>query len=135
MMRRQWVERTISVKFPPQVEFKRLGNRKALSFTSSIRGLAITPQTCAFFPNAIRSGKTLKCSQHQLRPVAPMPHCTSSKISRMSFSSEIFRSFCSHSPRKWLSPPSPWRSEEHTSELQSQSNLVCRLLLEKKKYK
>src|SRR6266567_3738911 len=27
------------------------------------------------------------------------------------------------------------RSEEHTSELQSQSNLVCRLLLEKKKHK
>src|SRR2546430_17382632 len=27
----------------------------------------------------------------------------------------------------------PIRSEEHTSELQSQSNLVCRLLLEKKK--
>src|SRR5688572_30974477 len=27
------------------------------------------------------------------------------------------------------------RSEEHTSELQSQSNLVCRLLLEKKKEK
>src|SRR2546427_2524983 len=27
------------------------------------------------------------------------------------------------------------RSEEHTSELQSQSNLVCRLLLEKKKRK
>src|SRR2546427_2270983 len=31
-------------------------------------------------------------------------------------------------------PPKPCpRSEEHTSELQSQSNLVCRLLLEKKK--
>src|SRR2546430_13294274 len=29
--------------------------------------------------------------------------------------------------------PPPPRSEEHTSELQSQSNLVCRLLLEKKK--
>src|SRR2546430_9821860 len=29
--------------------------------------------------------------------------------------------------------PEPLRSEEHTSELQSQSNLVCRLLLEKKK--
>src|SRR5256886_3635689 len=27
-----------------------------------------------------------------------------------------------------------YRSEEHTSELQSQSNLVCRLLLEKKKF-
>src|SRR2546430_4908462 len=35
-------------------------------------------------------------------------------------------------------PREPWpagsRSEEHTSELQSQSNLVCRLLLEKKKF-
>src|SRR2546430_10632210 len=30
--------------------------------------------------------------------------------------------------------PSVLRSEEHTSELQSQSNLVCRLLLEKKIY-
>src|SRR2546430_4666892 len=29
--------------------------------------------------------------------------------------------------------PLPVRLEEHTSELQSQSNLVCRLLLEKKK--
>src|SRR5438046_7615589 len=28
-----------------------------------------------------------------------------------------------------------WRSEEHTSELQSLTNLVCRLLLEKKKKK
>src|SRR2546430_8782652 len=30
-------------------------------------------------------------------------------------------------------PATGTRSEEHTSELQSQSNLVCRLLLEKKK--
>src|SRR2546427_7349539 len=30
-------------------------------------------------------------------------------------------------------PATENRSEEHTSELQSQSNLVCRLLLEKKK--
>src|SRR2546430_3444849 len=33
--------------------------------------------------------------------------------------------------RGWFAQES--RSEEHTSELQSQSNLVCRLLLEKKK--
>src|SRR2546427_2906129 len=32
-------------------------------------------------------------------------------------------------------PGAAGRSEEHTSELQSQSNLVCRLLLEKKKKK
>src|SRR5688572_21849105 len=37
--------------------------------------------------------------------------------------------------KRWLSErhESLRRSEEHTSELQSQSNLVCRLLLEKKK--
>src|SRR2546427_5436039 len=36
-------------------------------------------------------------------------------------------------PAAWASPRVIMRSEEHTSELQSQSNLVCRLLLEKKK--
>src|SRR5256885_11199486 len=37
---------------------------------------------------------------------------------------------------RWaLARQSPGRSEEHTSELQSPCNLVCRLLLEKKKYK
>src|SRR5206468_9548673 len=36
----------------------------------------------------------------------------------------------SASPKPVLSV---WRSEEHTSELQSRSDLVCRLLLEKKK--
>src|SRR6266853_7015994 len=48
----------------------------------------------------------------------------------------------SRPPRMRASPRStcraickPPRSEEHTSELQSQSNLVCRLLLEKKKKK
>src|SRR5688500_19425754 len=41
--------------------------------------------------------------------------------------------------RRWRVPASWWRgpdvprSEEHTSELQSPCNLVCRLLLEKKK--
>src|SRR5688572_31231953 len=52
--------------------------------------------------------------------------------------------FRSHSARHLLAAPLgvpgwTWpelgRSEEHTSELQSQSNLVCRLLLEKKKKK
>src|SRR2546427_7939920 len=36
-------------------------------------------------------------------------------------------------PRKQFRAKREQRSEEHTSELQSQSNLVCRLLLEKKK--
>src|SRR5947208_5161210 len=33
----------------------------------------------------------------------------------------------------WLLRTLSWRSEEHTSELQSPDHLVCRLLLEKKK--
>src|SRR5436190_9808170 len=33
---------------------------------------------------------------------------------------------------EWLRRAQPGRSEEHTSELQSHSDLVCRLLLEKK---
>src|SRR2546430_12328074 len=36
-------------------------------------------------------------------------------------------------PTTWHTLEARMRSEEHTSELQSQSNLVCRLLLEKKK--
>src|SRR2546430_9068192 len=61
----------------------------------------------------------------------------------------LFRSIPSHGRPPTVFPPSSdrgsfsspptslrttcTRSEEHTSELQSQSNLVCRLLLEKKK--
>src|SRR5436190_6457453 len=43
------------------------------------------------------------------------------------------RSRCCNPSR--MKPNSSPRSEEHTSELQSHSDLVCRLLLEKKKYK
>src|SRR3972149_6564672 len=55
----------------------------------------------------------------------------------------LFRSWYAAITRKPVCRCCPWsparpvrqgrRSEEHTSELQSQSNLVCRLLLEKKK--
>src|SRR5260370_29950717 len=41
---------------------------------------------------------------------------------------------CEHGPGRQRGPgPCSQRSEEHTSELQSHLNLVCRLLLEKKK--
>src|SRR2546430_12052520 len=56
---------------------------------------------------------------------------------------DSFTTFCGSSARPQLAstiaaviescPQPAHRSEEHTSELQSQSNLVCRLLLEKKK--
>src|SRR5215813_15099404 len=40
---------------------------------------------------------------------------------------------CSFSHSSVASENASWRSEEHTSELQSRPHLVCRLLLEKKK--
>src|SRR2546427_6837501 len=40
---------------------------------------------------------------------------------------------CAHGAAYNIAPHVFHRSEEHTSELQSQSNIVCRLLLEKKK--
>src|SRR6266511_6013056 len=52
----------------------------------------------------------------------------------------LFRSY-RLTGRPWMQPGNPGtngapvRSEEHTSELQSRENLVCRLLLEKKKKK
>src|SRR5438445_6380818 len=51
--------------------------------------------------------------------------CTTSLTSMPSSGAEIFTT----------SPELGMRSEEHTSELQSRQYLVCRLLLEKKKYK
>src|SRR5205085_7125857 len=50
-------------------------------------------------------------------------------VAELRGSSVTFRLASKTAPRRLLLDP---RSEEHTSELQSQSNLVCRLLLEKK---
>src|SRR2546427_504920 len=46
---------------------------------------------------------------------------------------QVIGSMPVHQPRAFAQGDFHKRSEEHTSELQSQSNLVCRLLLEKKK--
>src|SRR2546430_6920282 len=66
---------------------------------------------------------------------------SSSGVSNIGNTDFLFLS--SFSSRRWLEESNKKfnskgllairRSEEHTSELQSQSNLVCRLLLEKKK--
>src|SRR5438132_8052092 len=57
--------------------------------------------------------------------------------SRPSGSSPLSSSsrYASHLSTFWTCTPLTCRSEEHTSELQSHSDLVCRLLLEKKKKK
>src|SRR2546430_12353584 len=56
-----------------------------------------------------------------------------SRLARKSRSAHAPRQSCSVRTGSPRSRKKLERSEEHTSELQSQSNLVCRLLLEKKK--
>src|SRR5688572_31571580 len=60
---------------------------------------------------------------------SPVSWCSDDRAVRRVDPSASVRSTTTRGPRA----PRRRRSEEHTSELQSQSNLVCRLLLEKKK--
>src|SRR6266566_9339322 len=66
-----------------------------------------------FFFNDTATTEIYTLSLHDALPISTTPTCG-----------------CSPLPS---SPGPSWRSEEHTSELQSPCNLVCRLLLEKKK--
>src|SRR2546427_4477906 len=72
---------------------------------------------------------TLFRSQRGRRQARPSEHARSRKEQRLV---ESHRGRRLHGPRCGAGRLHR-RSEEHTSELQSQSNLVCRLLLEKKK--
>src|SRR2546430_16627770 len=59
------------------------------------------------------------------------PRWTVVKVQPASASRRARSVLCPHACRPYWSRSFGSRSEEHTSELQSQSNLVCRLLLEK----
>src|SRR5688572_32276115 len=62
------------------------------------------------------------------------PYTTLFRSSRSSERRCLYQTIdCRECKRALRRPLRRSRSEEHTSELQSQSNLVCRLLLEKKK--
>src|SRR5947207_8869521 len=75
-----------------------------------------------------RAWMPMPCSTIASRPeVTCSPDATTASYSRASCSGEASRH---HSTSSLVLPA---RSEEHTSELQSHSDLVCRLLLEKKK--
>src|SRR5688572_31081800 len=65
------------------------------------------------------------------------PYTTLFRSSRFRTSAMTCPTFMAHPPGYLVRPSTTdrARSEEHTSELQSQSNLVCRLLLEKKNHK
>src|SRR5437588_7352140 len=99
-----------------------------------------------FFFNATATTEIYTLSLHDALPISadsspkiPMIRCTKKRSRRCAKSSHTVsataRIFVTRPARK---RPSRWsarfaRSEEHTSELQSHSDLVCRLLLEKKK--
>src|SRR2546430_17701805 len=74
---------------------------------------------CFFFFNDTATTEIYTLSLHDALPISSSSACTMSRRSNGS-------AWCSGRSRSK-------RSEEHTSELQSQSNIVCRLLLEKKK--
>src|SRR2546430_5404484 len=73
-----------------------------------------------FFFNDTATTEIYTLSLHDALPICELPEANSPNA---------IEGFGIHE----LIVETPDRSEEHTSELQSQSNLVCRLLLEKKK--
>src|SRR2546426_177903 len=95
----------------------------------------------AFFFNDTATTEIYTLSLHDALPISSSLR---SARRRRPYSDETSESVSTsprpiiHSCRKGASPrrismPAAGRSEEHTSELQSPCNLVCRLLLEKKK--
>src|SRR2546430_3725798 len=87
--------------------------------------LTMTRQRCVcsfFFFNDTATTEIYTLSLHDALPICLR--------SRLDLNSELPGIFHAFSRSGLVNRP---RSEEHTSELQSQSNLVCRLLLEKKK--
>src|SRR2546430_9628483 len=77
-----------------------------------------------FFFNDTATTEIYTLSLHDALPI----YVAARRAARAVFAGELRRE--SHVP---IARVGDARSEEHTSELQSQSNLVCRLLLEKKK--
>src|SRR5260370_22659269 len=86
-----------------------------------------------FFFNDTATTEIYTLSLHDALPIS-LPTCTDSVSLARPFTPPV-----SSSSEHWnlsvrfVTCALYWRSEEHTSELQSHLNLVCRLLLEKKK--
>src|SRR5256885_11655925 len=83
---------------------------------------------CVFFFNDTATTEIYTLSLHDALPISARVN------GRRAVATRVMRPDNSTSPTNVRRRKSPTaRSEEHTSELQSPCNLVCRLLLEKKK--
>src|SRR2546421_12349151 len=89
----------------------------------------------SFFFNDTATTEIYTLSLHDALPISFGHPAVRAKIGRRRSRLAPHRSVEPGEPRESCEPCEPCeRSEEHTSELQSRSDLVCRLLLEKKKY-
>src|SRR3712207_6980388 len=93
----------------------------------------------SFFFNDTATAEIYTLSLHDALPIFSVCTCrswrdTSAAVapSACSFCASIATRISRVTPPTRLTAPTPLRSEEHTSELQSRQYLVCRLLLEKK---
>src|SRR3712207_8786250 len=97
----------------------------------SCRMNALVCMSCFFF-NDTATTEIYTLSLHDALPISMLHNFK--HYGRLTVSSSLFKQKSAHvSVQQKLTVVSP-RSEEHTSELQSRQYLVCRLLLEKKKY-
>src|SRR2546426_3384802 len=80
-----------------------------------------------FFFNDTATTEIYTLSLHDALPISRTSRCVDAGSAASSTTTGPGRA------RAASRPGCGWRSEEHTSELQSPCNLVCRLLLEKKK--
>src|SRR5689334_24844593 len=87
-----------------------------------------------FFFKHTASTEIYTLSLHDALPIyrAVKPHSSSFSSARSRWTAGVRKSFSIRSASSNRSSRRKRRSEEHTSELQSQFHLVCRLLLEKK---
>src|SRR5436190_17199926 len=92
--------------------------------------------TSYFFFNNPPTPKLYTLSLHDALPIFHPPGYKASPIAHQNAAPLPFPApelSVRRPSRRAENPHKPTRSEEHTSELQSHSDLVCRLLLEKKK--
>src|SRR5206468_10602907 len=103
-----------------------------------LRPLTVSrPRPSTLFPytTLFRSPTPAHCARSRLRAARGLSHAAASaprdpdRVHRYRGDLSVWRPDVRHG----IPEPGRGRSEEHTSELQSRSEIVCRLLLEKKK--